>query len=182
MADVGPRPLFSPRGIPVRAEASLWVIAALVTWSFWSRFTTTFTGTEAIVMALVATALFLVSILAHELAHALEARRRGLAVEDITCMSSGERRGLSVRPHGLQTSSGSLWSDRGRASSSAADSGSSHMGPTAPVSVTSERWPASWGGSTFSWACSTSFQERRLTVDAYSIPLSGESRAIAPEQ
>ena len=84
MADVGPRPLFSPRGIPVRAEASLWVIAALVTWSFWSRFTTTFTGTEAIAMALVATAMFLVSILAHELAHALEARRRGLAVEDIT--------------------------------------------------------------------------------------------------
>jgi PDZ domain-containing secreted protein/Zn-dependent protease len=83
-ADAGPRPLFSPRGIPVRAEASLWVIAALVTWSFWSRFTTSFTGTEAIAMALVATATFLVSILAHELAHALEARRRGLAIDDIT--------------------------------------------------------------------------------------------------
>jgi len=84
MAGDAHRPLFTPRGIPVRADISLLVIAALVTWSFWSRFIGTFTEAESIAMAVVASALFLLSILAHELAHALEARRRGLIVEDIT--------------------------------------------------------------------------------------------------
>ncbi len=79
-----PRVLLRPAGIPVRADATLFVIAGLVTWSFWLRFDTTESRSTAAAMAVVAAGLFLVSILAHELAHAVEARRRGLEVEDIT--------------------------------------------------------------------------------------------------
>lgn len=75
---------FRPAGVPVRADATLLIIAGLVAWSFWYRFDTTRSSGTAVAMALVATALFLGSILAHELAHAVEARRRGLHVEDIT--------------------------------------------------------------------------------------------------
>jgi PDZ domain-containing secreted protein/Zn-dependent protease len=78
------RALIRPAGIPVRADASLLIIAGLVAWNFWVRFGTVEAGGTAVAMALAATALFLGSILVHELAHAVEARRRGLHVEDIT--------------------------------------------------------------------------------------------------
>lgn len=80
----GHRALIRPAGIPVRADASLLIIAGLVAWNFWQRFGTVEAGGTAAVMALAATALFLASILMHELAHAVEARRRGLHVQDIT--------------------------------------------------------------------------------------------------
>ena len=78
------RLLFTVRGIPIRAEATLWIIALLVMWSFWSRFATTDSGVTAVAMAIASAALFLGSILAHEIAHALEAKRRGLTVQDVT--------------------------------------------------------------------------------------------------
>lgn len=72
------------RDIPVRADATLLVIAVLVAASFWARFSEGAPGAVALAMSLVATAGFLLSILAHEIAHALEAKRRGLQVEDVT--------------------------------------------------------------------------------------------------
>lgn len=75
---------FRPAGIPVHADLSLLLIAAILAWSFWLRFEAAASQAVAVTMSVVATALFLGSVLAHELAHALEARRRGLHVEDIT--------------------------------------------------------------------------------------------------
>ena len=80
----GPRRGIDVAGIPVRADATLLIIAGLLAWSFWARYSTVASRWGALVMALVATGLFLGSILAHELAHALEARYRGLHVRDIT--------------------------------------------------------------------------------------------------
>lgn len=79
-----PWQLFRPAGIPVQADATLLVIAVLLAWSFWTRFQTLFSQPVAVALALASTLLFLASILAHELAHALEAKRRGLHVADIT--------------------------------------------------------------------------------------------------
>jgi Zn-dependent protease len=77
-------------GIPVRIDASWIFISVLLTWSFWARFTIEhgrpgrYQVGVAFVMAVIATLLFGASVLAHELAHAFVARRRGLQVEGIT--------------------------------------------------------------------------------------------------
>lgn len=78
-------------GIAVRADASWLVVVALVTWSFWDRFDQDprFGGNAAFLMALAAAVLFFVSVLAHELAHALEARFRGVPVGGITLFLFG---------------------------------------------------------------------------------------------
>ena len=78
------------RGIPVRVDPTLLVIGLLVAWSFTGQF-----GADnrslgaAIVMAVTATILFFVSILAHELGHALEARHRDMEVHGITLFLFG---------------------------------------------------------------------------------------------
>jgi Zn-dependent protease len=72
-----PRTVARIAGVDVRVDNSWFLIAALVTWSFWTRF-------DSVVMAVVAAALFFASLLAHELAHALEARHRGIGVRFIT--------------------------------------------------------------------------------------------------
>jgi Zn-dependent protease len=74
---VTPRTVVRIAGVDVRVDRSWLIIAALVTWSFWSRL-------GSIVTAVVAAALFFASLLAHELAHALEARHRGIEVRAIT--------------------------------------------------------------------------------------------------
>lgn len=71
-------------GVEVRVDRSWYVIAALVAWSFWARFDATHSFAGALLMAVAASAVFFASILAHEVAHALEARHRGIEVRSIT--------------------------------------------------------------------------------------------------
>jgi Zn-dependent protease len=74
-------------GIELRVDQSWLLVALLVAWSFWARFTS---GAQhhsvgaAFVMGVVAAVLFFSSVLAHELAHALEAQHRGVRVGGIT--------------------------------------------------------------------------------------------------
>jgi len=78
------RTLFRVGDIPVRADASWLVVMALLTWSFWTRFNLTYPAGTALVIAVIAAALFSLSVVAHEIAHALEARHRGIPVGGIT--------------------------------------------------------------------------------------------------
>jgi Zn-dependent protease len=84
------RTIMRVAGIPVRVDPSWLFISVLLAYSFWVRFTVEHASTGryqvgvAVVMAIAATLLFTGSVLAHELAHALVAKQRGLQVESIT--------------------------------------------------------------------------------------------------
>lgn len=71
-------------GVPVRAQPMLAALTLLVMLSLVLRFTPSFSELTATAMALVGSVLFVGSLLAHELAHAIVAKGRGLDVEDIT--------------------------------------------------------------------------------------------------
>ena len=78
-------------GIDIRIHTSWVIIAVLIGWSFWSRFTILADREQAtaLVMAVVATVLFFCSVLVHELAHSLEAQHRGAHVSGITLFIFG---------------------------------------------------------------------------------------------
>jgi Zn-dependent protease len=84
-------------GIDVRLDPSLIVIAVLVGVSFGLRFAERYDPALAAVMALAASVLFFASILAHELAHGLEARHRRIEVRSITLFLFG---GVTEMHHG----------------------------------------------------------------------------------
>jgi Zn-dependent protease len=77
------------RGIEVRLDPTLVVLAALIVWTFSARFAGEHGWSAGIGMGLAGMILFLGSILAHELAHALEARHRDIEVDSITLLIFG---------------------------------------------------------------------------------------------
>ena len=79
-------------GAEVRIDASWVVIALLVAYSLFLQFGATYPSLQdpgAIALAAVATLLFFGSVLAHELTHALVARRLGIPVQGITLFIFG---------------------------------------------------------------------------------------------
>ncbi|WP_250548725.1 site-2 protease family protein [Pseudonocardia sp. H11422] len=86
-------PLGRISGIRVRVDLSVFVIVAILVPSLaFGRLPATLPGRSLLAYvfaAVVATALFLASILAHELAHAVVARRNGTEVESITLWMFG---------------------------------------------------------------------------------------------
>jgi PDZ domain-containing protein len=76
-------------GVDVRLDPSLVLLAALLTWALFDRLGLRFAPMTALALALLTSMLLLLSVLAHELGHALEARHRGLHVGGITLFALG---------------------------------------------------------------------------------------------
>lgn len=74
---MNPRTVLRVAGTDVRVDASWIAIVVVFTWFFW-------TILDSVLEAVVASAVFFASVLAHEIAHALEARYRGIEVPSIT--------------------------------------------------------------------------------------------------
>lgn len=81
----------SVAGVDVRIDPSWTVLAVLVALYFWGLVARRYgyPATAAAGMAIVSTLLFFGSVLGHELAHALEARHRGVRVSGITLFVFG---------------------------------------------------------------------------------------------
>ncbi len=86
-------PIGSLFGIRIVVNASWIFIFALVAWSFGNALGPLrmhdLTGSQRVLLGIVASLLFFASVLAHELAHSLVARRRGIPVRSITLFIFG---------------------------------------------------------------------------------------------
>jgi len=76
-------------GVDVRADPSLVLLVVLLVWVIDQRLALRFPPVVALALALLASLLLIASVLAHELGHALEARRQGLPVGGITLFALG---------------------------------------------------------------------------------------------
>jgi len=79
-------------GIEVRVDSSWVVIALLITYSLYLRFSLVYPSLStggAVGIAILAAVLFFGSVLVHELAHALVSQARGIRVQDITLFLFG---------------------------------------------------------------------------------------------
>jgi Zn-dependent protease/predicted transcriptional regulator len=79
-------------GVEIRVDSSWVVIALLITYSLFLQFSRSVEGLAsgaALVLAIVVALLFFGSVLVHELAHALFAKRRGIPVRGITLFLFG---------------------------------------------------------------------------------------------
>lgn len=76
-------------GVEVRLDPSMVVVVALVVWVFSAQFRGAHGLPTAVVMATAFAVLFFATILAHELAHALEARHRDIEVKSVTLFLFG---------------------------------------------------------------------------------------------
>jgi Zn-dependent protease len=76
-------------GVEVRLAPSLAIVAVALVWLFSGRFRPEHGASTGLVMAIVFALLFFLTILAHELAHALEARHRGVEVHGVTLLLFG---------------------------------------------------------------------------------------------
>jgi Zn-dependent protease/CBS domain-containing protein len=88
----GARTLFHVRGVPVRVDASWFVIAGLILLFLYQRLDRVLDGAEPFVVvfgAVAGTLLFFASILAHELGHAWTSLDRGIPVTGITLFLMG---------------------------------------------------------------------------------------------
>jgi len=77
------------RRIEVRLDPTLVVLIALIVWTLAAHFASEHGWPSALGMGAIGMVLFLASILAHELGHALEARHRNIEVESITLLIFG---------------------------------------------------------------------------------------------
>lgn len=76
-------------GVEVRLDLSILVLVALVGWAFTGIFRGDHGLVVALAMATVGAVLVVLTTLAHELGHALEARYRGMEVEGVTLLLFG---------------------------------------------------------------------------------------------
>jgi Zn-dependent protease len=77
------------RGVEVRLDPSLLLIVVLLVWTLRGRFALRFDPTLALTLTLLTSVLVILSVLAHELGHALEALQRGGRVGGITLFALG---------------------------------------------------------------------------------------------
>src|SRR5258708_5223542 len=90
-------------GIEVRVDSSWVVIALLITYSMYLRFSFLYKGLStgaAVGIAILAAVLFFGSVLVHELAHAVVSEARGIRVQDITLFLFGGATRARVESHG----------------------------------------------------------------------------------
>jgi Zn-dependent protease/CBS domain-containing protein len=90
-------------GIEIRIDSSWAVIALLVTYSMYLRFSLLYeelSTVGAVAIGVMAAVLFFGSVLVHELAHALVSQARGIRVQDITLFLFGGATRARVEAHG----------------------------------------------------------------------------------